>query len=153
MSQNDDGDRRSTDQELGELTDELRVAIPGSTVLFRFLLTLPFTGTFATTSTADKVTYLLAFLTAGASLVLLLGETAYHRIRGHPYDKRLLVRTSTRQATGALVLLMICLTCVVMLVTDVVFGRVTSLFTASGVFVLAAVTWFVLPLHRRSNGR
>jgi hypothetical protein len=42
----EDGSRRTQDRRLDELTDELRVMIPGATVLFAFLLTLPFSTGF-----------------------------------------------------------------------------------------------------------
>ena len=144
---------RDLDRELHELTGELRVTIPGVTVLVAFLLTVPFASGFRVASAEDRATYLVAFLSATAALVLLLGESAYHRLRGHPYDKRLLLQTATRQATGALALLTVSLTAVVLLVTNTLYGRATSLVTAGGLFLLAMTTWFLLPLHRRRQAQ
>lgn len=152
----DDGDerkQRDVDRELHELTGELRVSIPGVTVLVAFLLTVPFAQDFAFGSAADRATYLVAFLTATAALVLLLGESAYHRVRGHPYDKQLLVRTATRQAVAALALLAVSLTAVVLLVTNALYGRTLSVVAAASLFVLMSVTWFALPMYRRCTGR
>lgn len=85
--------QRTEDRRLDELTDELRVMIPGATVLFAFLLTLPFATGFAGSSAPVRWLFLVGFLTAGAALVLFIGGSAYHRLRGHPYDKGLLVVT------------------------------------------------------------
>lgn len=148
-----EGAGRDVDRELSELTGELRVSIPGVTVLVAFLLTVPFARGFTFASAADRATYLVAFLTATAALVLLMGESAHHRLRGHPYDKALLVRTATRQAVSALTLLAVSLTAVVLLVTNALYGRFVSVVAAASLFLLAAVTWFGLPLYRRRSGR
>lgn len=144
---------RDVDRELRELSGELRVAIPGVTVLVAFLLTVPFAQGFKFASDADRATYLVAFLSATCALVLLLGETAYHRLRGRPYDKAQLVRTATRQAVAALTLLAVSLTAVVLLVTNALYGRWTSVVTATGLFLFAAATWFALPMIRRYRER
>jgi hypothetical protein len=152
----DDGAAASgddADRQLRELTGELRVSTPGVTVLVAFLLTVPFARGFTFGSAFDRATCLVAFLTVTAALVLLMGESAYHRLRGHPYDKALLVRTATRQAIAALVLLAVSLTAVVLLVTNALYGRSLSLVVAASLLLLAAVTWFGLPLHRRRTGR
>jgi hypothetical protein len=140
-------------RELGEQTAELRVILPGVTVLFAFLLTVPFAAGFAGLTTVQQNGYFTAFLAAALAIVLLLGEPAYHRLRGKPYDKGLLMKTANRQIVTALVLLGIALGAVVFVVTDVVFGRVASLSVTALVLLLAAVTWFGLPLLRRARGQ
>lgn len=88
-----------------------------------------------------------------AAIVLLLGESACRRLRGHPYDKGLMLRTATRQAIAALGLLAVALGSVVFLVTHVVYDRRVALGTAALVIASALVTWFALPLRRRRSGR
>ena len=149
----DDAGSRDVDRELHELTGELRVSIPGVTVLVAFLLTVPFAQDFSFGSALDRATYLVAFLSATAALVLLLGESAYHRLRGHPYDKHVLIRTATRQAVAALALLAVSLTSVVLLVTNALYGRTLSVVAAASLLALVSVTWFGLPLYRRHTGR
>ncbi len=46
MCEGMDGQREEQDQRLDELTSELRVIIPGVTVLFAFLITVPFAAGF-----------------------------------------------------------------------------------------------------------
>ena len=83
-------------------------------------------------------------------MVFLLGEAAYHRLRGKPYDKGRLVKTAGRQLVAALVLLTVAL--VVFLVTDVLFGAAASVPVSVAMLVLLALTWFGLPLRRRLRG-
>lgn len=140
-------------RQLDELTGELRVILPGVTVLFAFLLTVPFSARFPAIQQEDRAVYMVSLLSAGGSLVLLLGESAYHRLRGKPYDKLRMIRTSTRQALGGLALLLVSLTSSVWYVTDVVFPGGWALVTAGSLFVLAVGTWLVLPLMRRLSRR
>lgn len=80
-------DQHDLDRELDELLAELRVVLPGVTVLVAFLLTVPFTARFQDLGPFDRATYFTAFLATALAIVLLIGESAYHRLRGQPYDK------------------------------------------------------------------
>jgi hypothetical protein len=143
---------REHNRELEELLSELRVILPGVTVLFAFLLTVPFAAGFGRLAPEERVAYFVAFLATAFAIVLLLGESAYHRIRGHPYDKGRLLRTATHQAGLALGLLSVALTAVVFLVTGVLYDRGASVLAAGAVFASAMGTWFLLPLIRRLRG-
>ena len=59
MADDDNGGR--LDRELGELLQELRVALPGVQVLFAFLLTIPFAERFTTITSSQKTAYFIAF--------------------------------------------------------------------------------------------
>lgn len=142
-------DQRTLDRELDELTSELRTVIPGATVLLAFLLTVPFAAGFPGLDGAKQGAYFIAFLSTALAVVFLLGEGAYHRVRGKPYDKQRLLTTATRQAVTALALLAVALTSVVFLVSDVLFGRAFSVPLAAAVLSLVVMTWFGLPLRRR----
>ncbi len=50
----DEKDSEVADRELGELTGELRTMIPGVTVLFAFLLTVPFSTRFVADRKAHR---------------------------------------------------------------------------------------------------
>ena len=149
-----DGRRPSEDldRELDEILSELRVVLPGVTVLFAFLLTVPFTADFPSVDTADRAAYFLAFIAAAVSIVFLVGESAYHRIVGRPYDKERLTRTAGRQAVAGIASLAVALTAVAFLVTDVVYGTRLAAAVAAAVFGLATVVWFAFPLSRRLPG-
>lgn len=123
--------------------------LTGVSVLFAFLLTLPFTARFERLPLRDEVAYLVAFLGLTGALVLAIAESAYHRVRGHPYSKQRLLVTADRQAVVALVLLSVAITAVVFLVLDVVLGLLPAVVAASATAGLALWTWFLLPGFRR----
>lgn len=142
-------DQDTLDRELDELTSELRMVIPGVTVLLAFLLGLPFTTVFADLTELQSDVYFVAFLSTAVAVVFLLGEAAYHQVRGKPYSKGRLLKTATRQTVTALIMLGISFSAVVFLVTDLLFGAVPSILTTGGIVILIIGTWFVLPLSRR----
>lgn len=125
------------------------MVIPGVTVLLAFLLSLPFTPMFSELSQLQADVYFVAFLSTAVAVIFLLGEGAYHQVRGKPYDKGRLLRTAIRQMVTALILLGISLSAVVFLVTDLLFGTVTSVLLTCGIAILIVGMWFVLPLSRR----
>ncbi|MBW3546581.1 MAG: hypothetical protein KY452_00370 [Actinobacteria bacterium] len=137
------------DRELDEFLGEVRVVLPAVTVLFAFLLTVPFTARFEGLLLAARTAYFVAFMTTATAIVLLVGETGYHRLRGKPYDKHRMLRTATRQAVAALVLLAVGLSAVVYLVTTVLYGTGWAAACTTFLGLLAVGTWFLLPLRRR----
>lgn len=144
-------DQDDLDRELGELLGEIRVVLPGVTVLFAFLLTVPFTGGFDGLDTVDRAAYFLAFIASAVSMVFLVGEVAYHRLVGKPYDKRQLLETAGRQAVVGVACLAVALVSVVFLVSDVVYGSRLAAVVAVGVLVLSGGVWLAFPLSRRSG--
>lgn len=137
------------DRQLAELTSELRVLLAAATVLFAFLLTVPFSSRFSRVGDLDVTAYFVAFLCTAFAIVLFLGETPYHRLRGRPYDKARLVATASRQAIGGIALLAIALPAVVFLVTDVLFPAAAAMAAAAALLTATATTWFLLPLLRK----
>lgn len=143
---------RDVHRELEELLSEIRVVLPGTTVLFAFLLTLPFTETFKAVSVQDRVAFFVAFMTTALAMVFLMALSGYHQLRGKPYDKSVMLRTTRRQVIAALVLLSVSLTAVVFLVTDMVFSGGYAIAVSGAVFAFAATIWFGVPLVRRVRG-
>ena len=93
------------DRRLHELVQELRLLLPATTVLFGFLLSVPFSSRFDSLSSTDRVVHFCAFVSSALALVFLLAEAGYHRLRGRPYDKDVMIRTTSRQAVMGLALL------------------------------------------------
>jgi hypothetical protein len=137
------------DRELIELLNELRVALPGVQVLFAFLLTIPFTQRFPKLSTTDRYVYFAGFLCAALATATLIAPSAYHRIRWRERDKEQLLTISNRLAIVGLGLLAIAMTCVLYVVTDLIFGTTAGIVIA----VIGALTfgglWYALPLSRK----
>lgn len=140
------------DRQLNELVQELRLVLPGTTVLFGFLLSLPFAAGTSTLTRFDRVVHFIAFMAAAVALVLLLAEAGYHRIRGKPYDKQVMIRTATHQAIAALASLGISLMACVVLVADLVYGAIVAFAVAMPLGAAALWLWFGLPLWRRLHG-
>jgi len=138
------------DRNLGELLQELRVALPGVQVLFAFLLAVPFQGNFTKITPFQEKVYFATLLCTAISAALLISPTAYHRLTFHLQQKRALVSLSNRLAIAGLGFLALAMTGAIMLITDFLFGSVA----ATIVFSLAAAAMFVtlwglLPLRRR----
>ncbi len=92
-----DNEQEILDRRLRELLEELRVVLPGVTVLFAFLLTLPFTARFEQASLYVQDIYFVAFTCTAASTIVLIAPSAYHRLIGEGYDKDSLIRTASKQ--------------------------------------------------------
>lgn len=67
-------DEEALDRELDELTSELRMVIPGVTVLLAFLLSVPFASGFPSLGGLQQGAYFTAFLSTALAVVFLLGE-------------------------------------------------------------------------------
>ena len=147
--ENDEESRRQQlNRELIELLNELRVALAGVTVLFAFLLTLPFTSRFAQLNHLQQNTLIFAFFAAAAAVVTLVMPTAFHRIRWRQGDKEALLRMSNRLAVIGMICLSVALTSVVLLFTELFFSDAVAI----GITVVFGATiaglWFVFPIAR-----
>src|SRR5918992_1516801 len=109
------------DRELIELLIELRVALPGVQVMFAFLLMVPFSQGWITTTPTQKGVYYAAFIFATLATMLLISPTTYHRIRFRDKDKEHLLKLSNRLAIAGTVCLATAMSCVVYFVTDYIF--------------------------------
>jgi hypothetical protein len=142
------------DRELIELLNGLRVILPGVQVLFAFLLTVPFTQRFEAVTEAQRDVYFAAILCSAAAAALLIAPSSYHRLRWRQHDKERLLRTSNRLAIAGTVFLVVSVSCVVFVITDLLFDGSTA---AAVTAVTAAVycwLWFGVPLARRvQDGR
>ena len=134
------GEDSRLDRELDELLQELRVLLPGTTVLFGFLLALSFSGKFAEVTGAERALFTVAFLTTALSAVLLISPGVRHRGRFRERDKEALVRSGNRIALGASVLLAISLAAVTTLVAEHLYGWGAGI--AAGLGLLAVESWF-----------
>ncbi|HVW46874.1 MAG TPA: DUF6328 family protein [Solirubrobacterales bacterium] len=142
------------DRNLGELLQELRVALPGVQVLFAFLLAVPFQQNFTKTSAFDKKVYFATLLLTALAAALLIAPSAYHRVTFRYQQKHRLVFIANRLAITGLAALALAMTCAVMLVTNVLFGTVvTTVVTTVLVLAMFFVLWAVLPLKRRLRYR
>jgi VIT1/CCC1 family predicted Fe2+/Mn2+ transporter len=142
---------------LEELNNDLRVALPGVQVLFGFLLTLPFSARFTELNAgAERVAYLVAFISAAISSVFLIAPSALHRFYHELDDPGGLVslfRISAQLAVAGTLCLAISMGAVVFLVVDVFYHRAAAALVTSLIAVLIAWFWFGYPISRRFNDK
>ncbi|NGO78848.1 hypothetical protein G6045_24785 [Streptomyces sp. YC504] len=133
------------DRNYGELLQELRIIQTGVQILFAFLLTLAFTARFATLDTAQRAIYITTLLLAVFAAALFTAPAALHRTLFQRGAKPEIVRTSSRLAGAGMAVLMLTLTGSVLLVVDVVLGRVEGVLAGSATLLVCGGLWGLLP--------
>src|SRR3954449_7824739 len=140
------------DRNLGELLQELRVAITGVQILFAFLLGLAFTARFATLGTFELALYTVTLLSTALATILLIAPVSFHRLVFRRQQKAALVAVADRLLLAGLGLLVLAISSAVLLILDVVLGRWQGL-VGGGVIALAGgLTWYALPIWARRAG-
>ncbi|HWP32946.1 MAG TPA: DUF6328 family protein [Solirubrobacterales bacterium] len=145
----DESEAERLDRNLGELLQELRVALPGVQVLFAFLLAVPFQQNFTKINGFQRDVYFAILLCTAMSAILLIAPSSYHRVTFRLQQKRELIFLANRFTIAGLTFLALAMTGAIVLITDVLFGPIVTIVT--GVIAAAAfiVVWYVMPLRRR----
>jgi len=149
----DESEKERLDRNLGELLQELRVALPGVQVLFAFLLVVPFNQRFADITSFQRTVYFITLLLATAASACLIAPTAHHRIEFRRQDKKRIVFGATKLAVIGLALLAAAMTGAVLLITDFLYQSTTVAIVAGSVAVLFSVLWFAWPVKRLLDSR
>jgi hypothetical protein len=149
----DETEEERLDRNLGELLQELRVALPGVQVLFAFLLTVPFQSHFSEITEFEKQVYFATLILTAISAALFIAPTAYHRLTFRYQQKHRLVFVANRCAIAGLLALALAMSCAVLLITDFLFGGVTTIVTVAFIVAMFVLLWVVLPLRRRLRYR
>jgi hypothetical protein len=143
-----ESEKERLDRNLGELLQELRVALPGVQVLFAFLLVVPFNQRFADITAFQSTLYFVTLLLATAASACLIAPTAHHRVEFRAQDKRRIVFGATKLAIVGLVLLAAAMTGAVMFVTDFLYHSTTVVIVAACTALLFGGLWFTWPVKR-----
>jgi hypothetical protein len=139
------------DRNMGELLQELRVALPGVQVLFAFLLTVPFAQGFTGLSADQRDLYFGVLMSTAIATAFLIAPSALHRVLFRQRDKEFLVDLSNKLTIVGLLVLGISITGAVLLIADLLFdGAKVAIFT-SIIGGLLLLLWVVLPLARRAT--
>lgn len=140
--------RKKRDQELIEILNEVRVALSGASVLFGFLLVVPFSARWGGATDAQHGAYIVAFLGTLLSVVGFMTPTAYHRLRWREKNKERMLRVSQVATIVATACLAVAMTAATYLVID----EMARTALAAAVTALAGAiflgVWFALPLSR-----
>lgn len=143
-------DSRGPDEQFRALMEGLRTTIPGVTVLFGFLLALPFQSDFGEIRAVDRFTYGLAFLSTALASVLLIAPSAHQRVRalmtGIPRRSPEHVKVAVALTVAGTVSFLVAIVASSYLVASVRFGSVGAALTLAIIGGLAAWSWFYLPI-------
>jgi O-antigen/teichoic acid export membrane protein len=140
------------DRNLGELLQELRVAITGVQILFAFLLGLAFTARFGSLDRFEVAVYLVALLSTALATIVLIAPVSFHRLVFRRRQKAALVAVADRLLMTGLGLLVLAISCAVLLILDVVAGRWPGLAGGGLTALIGLLIWYMLPLWARRNG-
>ena len=149
MAEKHSRSKAELDQEWGELVEEHRLAMPGTQVLFAFLLVLPFQRRFEELSDQQTYVYYAALLCAAVAIILLITPTAAHRLLWRHGEKDALLRISTVTGIAATAFLAAGMTASVYLITDFLFGEPATAIVSAVLAGLFIAFWYGLPLLRR----
>ncbi|MFE5737052.1 DUF6328 family protein [Streptomyces celluloflavus] len=133
------------DRNLVELLQELRVVQTGVQIVFAFLLGVAFTSQFPHLDTFERTTYVVTLLLTVVSSAVLATPVALHRGLFHRGAKVRIVALSARLAEVGLVFLALALNGAVLLLMDVVLGRIAAVTVTAATFAMFTGLWFVLP--------
>ena len=140
------------DRNVGELLEELRVAIIGAQVLFGFLLALPFTNQFGTLTGWQRGLYLAVLLLSAVAILLFCGPVAFHRAAFRRHQKARVLHASHLMTAFGLGAIAAAMTGAVTLVVSVVLDDLAMVAVVSAATGAAfVVVWGVLPLMVRGD--
>ena len=149
----DETPKERADRELIELLNELRIVLPGVTVLFAFLLAVPFAKGWAKVTTFQRDVFLVAFLATGVSVALLTAPSSYHRLRFREGNKEHLVQIGNRLTIAGIAVFAVALEAVVLLVIDYVVSLGAAIAATVSFTTFVVALWYGLPLYARLRGR
>jgi hypothetical protein len=148
----DETPKERADRELLELLNELRIVLPGVTVLFGFLLAVPFAKGWAKVTTFQRDVFLVAFLATGVSVALLTAPSSYHRLRFREGNKEHLVQIGNRLTIAGIAAFAVALEAVVLLAIDYVVSLGAAIAASVCFTTFVAALWYGLPLYARLRG-
>jgi len=151
--QQEETPKERADRELIELLNELRVVLPGVTVLLGFLLAVPFARGWTQVTEFQRDVFVIAFLASAVAVALLTAPSSYHRLRFRQGNKERMVRIGNRLAIAGIAAAAVSLLAVVVLVMDYVVSRGAAIAAAAALFAVIAILWYGLALLGRLKDR
>ena len=142
----DETPKERANRELIELLNELRVVLPGVTVLLAFLLAVPFAKGWTRITPFQRDVFVVAFLSTAVSVAFLTAPSSYHRLRFRHGNKEHMVKVGNRLSIAGIAASAVSLEAVVLLVIDFVLSRGAAIAAASALFAVVGLLWFGLPL-------
>jgi hypothetical protein len=131
---------KRVNRELIELLNELRVALPGVQVLFAFLLAVPFSQGFTSTTSFQRALFFGTLCATAVASVLLIAPSAWHRLHFRQKDKEHVLLVSNSLSIAGLAFLAAAMVGAVMLIADFIYSPTLTI--VSGVIAVILFGWF-----------
>ncbi len=147
-----EGRREREIRHMSDLLQELRVALPGVQVTFAFLLTIPFTDRFSEATELQRTVYFTALLSTALATAFFIAPTIQHRILWRQGERPLRLKIGNGLLIVGTIFLAVGMSCVVFLVADVVYGRISAIIATALLVVVFVGLWYLLPLYQRVRG-
>jgi hypothetical protein len=137
------------DRNFAELVQELRIAQTGVQILFAFLLTIAFAGSFPRDDEVYAYVLTAALVVAAGSAVCFMAPVATHRAMFRLGGKERIVWVTHTFAMSGLALLAVAMLLAIWMVIAFLFsyGAANALVAVLGALIL--LIWLVLPLRWR----
>jgi hypothetical protein len=145
--------KERADRELIELLNELRVVLPGVTVLLAFLLAVPFAKGWPKTTAFQRDVFVVAFLATAVSVAFLTAPSSYHRLRFRHGNKEHIVKVGNRLTIAGIAASAVSLEAVVLLVMDYVLSLGAAVAAAASLFAVVVTFWYGIAFWARLRGR
>jgi hypothetical protein len=145
--------KERADRELIELLNELRVVLPGVSVLLAFLLAVPFARGWTRVTAFQRDVFVVAFLSTAVSVALLAAPSSYHRLRFRQGDKEQMVRIGNRLSIAGITASAVSIEAVVLLVMDYVISLEAAIAATAALGLVVLVLWYGLPLWEALRDR
>ncbi len=147
-----EGRREREIRHMSDLLQELRVALPGVQMTFAFLLTIPFTARFSEATELQRTIYFTALLSTALATAFFIAPTIQHRILWRQGERPLRLKIGNGLLIAGTIFLAVGMSCVVFLVADVVYGRISAIVATALLVAVFVGLWYLLPLYQRVRG-
>lgn len=145
LLQDDEGETDEQRERYRELLEELRTVMPGTQVLFAFLLTAVFSQRFEDLDQLGRRSFATAILLAAMATLTLMGPAAFHRMSG-PGKRPERLKVSIALQVAGMALLLAAITVVVFVAVRTLFGDTVIGIAFAAVTAAVGITiWYVLP--------
>lgn len=145
----DETEAERLDRNWADLLQELRVVQTGVQLLTAFLLTVPFQQRFTALSDYQRGVYLVAVSLSAAATALLVAPVSTHRMLFRQHARRAQVSMAHRFATAGVALLGLAISCVLLLIFDVVVDHLAGVIACVAAATTFLLFWFLIPLQQR----
>lgn len=122
-------------------------------MLFAFLLAVPFQQRFHQATGFQRHAYFVTLTAALISTALLIAPSAYHRLNFRLHNKAQIVKFANRCVIAGIGVLAVAMVCVMVLISDVLFGGTIVIVIAALSAALLITLWVALPLRERAQAR